>query len=75
MKIALANDDQKTIASNFGRALGFLIFEFDNGKKINQEIKLNRLLSFFFLQTIMTYAFRINLKMTNLSGYFFLQKI
>lgn len=32
MKIAVASDDQRTIASHFGRTLGFLIYEVEDGK-------------------------------------------
>lgn len=42
MKIAIASDNKKTISHHFGRALGFAIFELDNGKVINQEYRENR---------------------------------
>jgi predicted Fe-Mo cluster-binding NifX family protein len=42
MKIAIVSDDQKTIASHFGRALGFVIFESENSTIINREYRPNR---------------------------------
>lgn len=41
MKIAIASDDKVTICAHFGRTLGFLIFEIDDGKIINKEYILN----------------------------------
>jgi predicted Fe-Mo cluster-binding NifX family protein len=42
MKIAIVSDDQKTIASHFGRALGFVIFESENGSITGREYRPNR---------------------------------
>ncbi len=42
MKIAIASDDKKTISHHFGRALGFVVFELNDGKVISQEYRENR---------------------------------
>ena len=41
MKIAIASDDKKTISHHFGRALGFVVFNIQNGKAVNREYKEN----------------------------------
>jgi predicted Fe-Mo cluster-binding NifX family protein len=41
MKIAVVSDDSKTIASHFGRAAGFIIFEIEKGQVINREFRAN----------------------------------
>ncbi|MCB0283958.1 MAG: iron-molybdenum cofactor biosynthesis protein [Calditrichaeota bacterium] len=41
MKIAIASDDQQTIANHFGRTRGFLIYETENGEIQNQEYRIN----------------------------------
>jgi len=41
MKIAIASDDKKTISYHFGRALGFMIFDIQNGKAVSEEYKEN----------------------------------
>lgn len=41
MKIAIASDDQQTIASHFGRTRGFLIYNIDQNKVINREYRIN----------------------------------
>lgn len=41
MKIAIAPDDQRTIASHFGRTLGFLLYEVEENKIINKEYRRN----------------------------------
>ncbi|PNX48374.1 MAG: hypothetical protein BV457_00745 [Thermoplasmata archaeon M9B1D] len=41
MKVAVATDDKVNIANHFGRALGFVIFEIDENKVINQEYREN----------------------------------
>jgi len=41
MKVAIASDDKKTISHHFGKALGFVIADINNGKIIHQEYKQN----------------------------------
>jgi predicted Fe-Mo cluster-binding NifX family protein len=41
MKIGIVSDDEKTIASHFGRARGFLVFEVDDKKIKSREYRLN----------------------------------
>jgi predicted Fe-Mo cluster-binding NifX family protein len=41
MKIAIASDDKKTISHHFGRAMGFVIFNIQNGKAISRQYKEN----------------------------------
>jgi predicted Fe-Mo cluster-binding NifX family protein len=41
MKIGIASDDEKTIASHFGRARGFLVVEVDDKKIKSREYRLN----------------------------------
>jgi predicted Fe-Mo cluster-binding NifX family protein len=41
MKIAIASDDQKTIAYHFGRALGFMIYDVQNSKIMSEEYREN----------------------------------
>ncbi len=41
MKVAIASDDGKMISSHFGRALGFVIFNLDEKRIINQEYRNN----------------------------------
>ncbi|MFH1126865.1 MAG: NifB/NifX family molybdenum-iron cluster-binding protein [archaeon] len=41
MKIAIASDDKKTISHHFGRALGFVVFDIENGKAANREYREN----------------------------------
>jgi predicted Fe-Mo cluster-binding NifX family protein len=41
MKIAVASDDEKTIASHFGRTRGFLVFEIEDGEIKSREYQLN----------------------------------
>jgi predicted Fe-Mo cluster-binding NifX family protein len=41
MKIAIVSDDEKTIASHFGQAQGFLVFEVDAGEVKHREYRLN----------------------------------
>ena len=41
MKIAIVSDDKKIIASHFGRAKGFMIFDIEDNKISNQEYRLN----------------------------------
>ena len=41
MKIAIASDDQKMIAGHFGRTLGFLIYEIENGMVKSREYREN----------------------------------
>jgi len=41
MRIAIASDDQQTIASHFGRTRGFLIYNIDQNKVINREYRIN----------------------------------
>jgi predicted Fe-Mo cluster-binding NifX family protein len=41
MKIAVATDDQKTIASHFGRASGFMIYSTGNGEILSREFRPN----------------------------------
>ena len=41
MKIAIATDDGKTIASHFGRAKGFTIFTIDGSTITNKEYRIN----------------------------------
>lgn len=43
MKIAVVSDDSKTIASHFGRAAGFIIFDIDNGQIVNREYRPNNI--------------------------------
>ena len=41
MKIAVASDDEKTIASHFGRTRGFLVFDLDDGNVKTRTYRLN----------------------------------
>jgi len=41
MKIAITSDDKKTISHHFGRALGFVVFEIQNGKSISRDYREN----------------------------------
>ena len=41
MKVAIASDDKITISHHFGRAKGFMIFEIDDNKIINEEYRDN----------------------------------
>jgi len=41
MKIAIVSDDEKTIASHFGRTRGFVIFDVDDGKIVGSEYRPN----------------------------------
>ncbi|MFH0875363.1 MAG: NifB/NifX family molybdenum-iron cluster-binding protein [archaeon] len=41
MKIAIASDDKKTISHHFGKALGFVVYDIQNGKAINNEYRQN----------------------------------
>jgi len=41
MKIAIPSDEGTYLCQHFGRALGFTIFEVDNGQILNQEYRLN----------------------------------
>jgi len=41
MKIAIASDDKKTISHHFGRALGFVVFDIQNGKVVNIDYREN----------------------------------
>ena len=41
MKIAIASDDEKNIASHLGRAEGFIIVDLENGKVMNREYRIN----------------------------------
>ncbi|MEM3370931.1 MAG: NifB/NifX family molybdenum-iron cluster-binding protein [Candidatus Woesearchaeota archaeon] len=41
MKIAIASDDKKTISPHFGRAMGFVVFDIQNGKVINRTYREN----------------------------------
>lgn len=41
MKIAIASDDQKTIASHFGRTKGFLIYNVEENQISNREYRIN----------------------------------
>jgi predicted Fe-Mo cluster-binding NifX family protein len=41
MKIAIASDDQQTIASHFGRTRGFLIYDIEQNKISNKEYRIN----------------------------------
>jgi predicted Fe-Mo cluster-binding NifX family protein len=41
MKIAVASDDERTIASHFGRTRGFVIFEVENIAIIRREYRAN----------------------------------
>ncbi len=41
MKIGIASDDKVNIANHFGRTLGFVIAEIDNGKLISEEYRKN----------------------------------
>jgi predicted Fe-Mo cluster-binding NifX family protein len=41
MKIAIASDDKKTISHHFGRALGFAVFNIQNGKVIDRDYREN----------------------------------
>lgn len=41
MKIAIASDNQKDISSHFGRTRGFVIYEVEDEKILNQEYRLN----------------------------------
>ncbi len=41
MKIAIASDDEQTIASHFGRTRGFVIVDVDDSQISRQEFRLN----------------------------------
>jgi predicted Fe-Mo cluster-binding NifX family protein len=41
MKIAIASDDEKTVASHFGRTKGFVVYEVEEGKMKSQEYRPN----------------------------------
>jgi predicted Fe-Mo cluster-binding NifX family protein len=41
MKIAIASDNQQTIAHHFGRARGFVVFDLENCRTVGQEYRLN----------------------------------
>lgn len=41
MKIAVTSDNKITIANHFGRALGFVIFEINDKRVIDQEYRKN----------------------------------
>jgi predicted Fe-Mo cluster-binding NifX family protein len=41
MKIAIVSDDEKTIASHFGKTRGFVIFEVEGKEIKGQEYRLN----------------------------------
>ncbi len=41
MKIAIASDDRKTISHHFGRALGFVVFDIQDGKVVNRDYRQN----------------------------------
>lgn len=41
MKIAIVSDDEKTIASHFGRTRGFVIFDVEGKEIKGQEYRLN----------------------------------
>ena len=41
-KIAIATDDQKRVTGHIGRCRGFMIYEIDNGKVINKELRENQ---------------------------------
>jgi predicted Fe-Mo cluster-binding NifX family protein len=41
MKIAIASDNKKTISHHFGRALGFVVFDIQNGKVVNRDYREN----------------------------------
>jgi predicted Fe-Mo cluster-binding NifX family protein len=41
MKIAVASDDERSIASHFGRTRGFLVFEIEDGEIKAKEYRLN----------------------------------
>jgi predicted Fe-Mo cluster-binding NifX family protein len=40
-KIAIATDDQKRVTGHIGRCRGFMIYEIDNGKILNKELREN----------------------------------
>lgn len=41
MKIAVASDDEKTIAHHFGRSKGFKVFEIEDKKIVNKSYREN----------------------------------
>jgi len=41
MKIAVATEDGKVISAHFGRSLFFAIYEIDDGKIVNKEMRRN----------------------------------
>ena len=41
MKIAIASNDETTIADHFGRARGFLVYDMDNGTVGNRQFRIN----------------------------------
>ncbi len=41
MKIAVASDDQKTIAGHFGRTRGFMIYTVEGDQIVDQNYRLN----------------------------------
>ncbi len=41
MKIGIASDDRKSIAQHFGRTLGFVIAEIEDGKILSEEYREN----------------------------------
>jgi predicted Fe-Mo cluster-binding NifX family protein len=41
MKIAVASDDKNTISHHFGRAMGFMVFDINDGKVAGKEYREN----------------------------------
>lgn len=41
MKIAIASDDKEHISHHFGRALGFMVYEIEDGKAVKKEYREN----------------------------------
>ena len=41
MKIAIASDDKKTISHHFGKAFGFVVFNIQDNKVVNEEYREN----------------------------------
>lgn len=41
MRVAIASDDERTIANHFGRTRGFMIYEIEDGTIKNQHYRIN----------------------------------
>ena len=41
MKIAIASNDEITIADHFGKTRGFIIYDVENGEIKNQQYRIN----------------------------------